>query len=65
MAKTVIQIKKETREKIKALGMMGETYDDVLDRLCVLAHETMMARVLLDTSDSTDLKEVLKKRSLL
>lgn len=30
---TVIQISAETREKLKTLGMKGETYEDVILRL--------------------------------
>ena len=30
---TTIQLSKETREKLKDIGKMGETYDDVINRL--------------------------------
>jgi hypothetical protein len=33
MELTTIQIKKETREKLKKLGVKGETYDAVIARL--------------------------------
>ncbi len=30
---TTIQIKKNTREKLKRFGYKGETYDDIINRL--------------------------------
>ena len=64
MAKTIIQIKKETREKIKSLGKMGETYDDVIQRMYESTVENMLAKTLLDVSDSSSIEEILKKRKL-
>ncbi|MFT4311577.1 MAG: hypothetical protein ACMXX7_03040 [Candidatus Woesearchaeota archaeon] len=64
MDKTIIQIKKETREKIKSLGKMGETYDDVIKRMYESTVENMLAKTLLDVSDSSSIEEILKKRKL-
>lgn len=36
---TTIQISKETREQLRELGKMGETYDDVIKRLVTLAKQ--------------------------
>jgi predicted CopG family antitoxin len=36
---TTIQLSKETREKLKEIGKMGETYDDVIKRLIKTAKE--------------------------
>ena len=36
---TTIQLSKETREQLKELGKMGETYDDVIKRLIKKAKE--------------------------
>lgn len=36
---TTIQLFKETREKLKEIGKMGETYDDVINRLIKAAME--------------------------
>ena len=36
---TTIQISKQTREQLKELGKMGETYDDVINRLVKKAKE--------------------------
>lgn len=64
MTKTIIQIKKETRDKIKSLGKMGETYDDVIQRMYEASVENMAGKTLLDVSDSTPIEEILKKRKL-
>lgn len=36
---TTIQLSKETRERLKEFGKMGETYDDVIKRLIKIAKE--------------------------
>jgi predicted CopG family antitoxin len=36
---TTIQLSKQTREKLKEIGKMGETYDDVINRLIKNAKE--------------------------
>jgi predicted CopG family antitoxin len=36
---TTIQLSKETREQLKELGKMGETYDDVIKKLIKKAKE--------------------------
>ncbi|MFT4343458.1 MAG: hypothetical protein ACMXYE_01795 [Candidatus Woesearchaeota archaeon] len=64
MAKTMIQIDTKTRDMIKNLGSMGETYDDVLKRLCKVAVEHTMAKVLLDTTDCVTIDDIMKKRNL-
>ena len=61
----MIQIKTDTRDKIKSLGKMGETYDDVLQRLYEQAFEMLLAKNLLNTSNTTDIEEILKKRNLI
>jgi len=37
--KTTIIITKETREKLKALGRKGESYDQIINRLIALLQE--------------------------
>jgi len=39
MAKTTIIVTKETREKLKALGKKGESYDQIINRLIALLQE--------------------------
>lgn len=65
MTKTMIQVNTTTRDLIKSLGRMGETYDDVLQRMYQQTTENMMAKLLLDTSDSISIQDILKKRNLL
>ena len=65
MKKTMIQIKKETREKIKSLGKMSETYVDVIQRMYDQTVENMLVKQLLDTSDSVPLEKVLRERKLI
>ena len=65
MTKTMIQVDTETRDLIKSVGRMGETYDDVIRRMYQQTTENMMAKLLLDTSDSISIQEILKKRNLL
>lgn len=36
---TTIQLSKETRDRLRNLGKMGETYDDVINRLVKKAKE--------------------------
>ncbi len=59
MAKTMIQVDVETRDKIKSLGRMGETYSDVLDKLYELAIRQQMENYLLDTTGYVDLDELI------
>lgn len=33
MARTTISLQKETRDRLKALGQKGETYDELVNRL--------------------------------
>ncbi len=61
----MIQVNTTTRDLIKSLGRMGETYDDVLQRMYQQTTENMMAKLLLDTSDSISIQDILKKRNLL
>lgn len=60
----MIQLNTETRDRLKEFGTMGETYDDVVERLCNLATEVSMTKIFLDTTGYTDLKTILKKRGL-
>ena len=59
MAKTMIQIDVSTRDKIKSLGKMGESYTDVLNKLYKLAMQRQMEAYLMDTEGYIDLDELL------
>lgn len=65
MTKTMIQIETETRDKIKSLGSMGDTYDSVLQRLYKQAVEVIMAKTLLDTTDTIEIEKILRRRNLI
>ncbi len=60
----MIQVKTETRDKIKSLGSMGETYDDVLQRMYEQTTENLLVQTLLDTTNSTPIEDILKRRNL-
>ena len=59
MAKTMIQVNTETRDKIKSLGKMGESFDTVLNKLYALAVKKQMENYLMDTSGYVDIEELL------
>ena len=65
MTKTMIQISSELRDKIKSLGKMGDTYEDVLQRMYENALVSISANVFLDTSDSEDIRDIMKERGLM
>jgi len=43
---TTIQIKKETREKLKHFGHKGESYDDIIERLMNYFEELNMEELI-------------------
>ncbi len=59
MAKTMIQIETNVRDKIKSLGKMGETYSDVLARLYKIAIIAQMENYLMDTKGYVDINEIM------
>jgi len=59
MAKTMIQVDVETRDKIKSLGRMGESYTEVLEKLYNMAIRKQMENYLMDTSGYVDLDELI------
>ena len=61
----MIQISSDLRDKIKSLGRMGDTYEDVLQRMYENAVASISANVFLDTSDSEDIRDILKERGLM
>ena len=60
----MIQIRTETRDMIKSLGHMGETYDEVLQRMYRQASENILAQALLDTTNSKPIEQILRERKL-
>ena len=61
----MIQISSELRDKIKSLGKMGDTYEDVLQRMYENALASLSANVFLDTNDSEDIRDIMRERGLM
>ena len=51
MATTMIRVSAQTRDKLKEMGRMGETYDDVISRLHEKVFNKKMEREMMDLSD--------------
>lgn len=58
MAKTMIQVDVETRDKIKSLGKMGESYSQVLERLYAVALRERQRAYLMDTDGYVDVDDL-------
>lgn len=48
---TMIRISTQTREKLKEMGRMGETYDDVIARLHEKVFNKKAEKEMMDLSD--------------
>ena len=48
---TMIRISTQTREKLKEMGRMGETYDDVISRLHEKVFNKKVEKEMMDISD--------------
>lgn len=53
MPTTTIQIETEVRDRLKALGRMGESYNDVIRRLLATARPVEMGRAELKPPGAT------------
>jgi len=51
MTQTMIRINASTRDKLKEMGRMGETYDDVISRLYDKVFNKKVEREMMDLSD--------------
>ena len=51
MTQTMIRISASTRDKLKEMGRMGETYDDVIVRLYDKVFNKKVEREMMDLSD--------------
>ncbi len=61
---TTISISRSMRDKIKAFGSKGDTYDDILDKLYKSAQERQLQDLLMNTDGCltiTEAREKLKK----
>ena len=59
MTKTMIQVDTTTRDKIKSLGKMGESFDTVLNKLYKMAAHKQMEKYVMDTTGYIDIDELL------
>lgn len=59
MTKTMIQVDVETRDKLKSLGKMGESFDVVLNKLYKLAVQKQMESYLMDTEGYVDIEDLI------
>lgn len=59
MSKVSISVKQETKDKIKSLGKMGESYDVVLNKLYAMAVQKQMEHYIMDTEGYIHLEELL------
>lgn len=50
-ATTMIRISSQTRDKLKEMGRMGETYDEVISRLHEKVFNKKVQREMMDLSD--------------
>ncbi len=55
----MIQVDVTTRDKIKSLGRMGDSFDTVLQRLYELALQRQNEKYLMDVEGYIDLEELL------
>ena len=56
---TTITISVETKEKLRNLGKVGETYDDVIKRMYAITKKNMVLAYLYDESDSIDIDDAI------
>jgi predicted CopG family antitoxin len=58
---TTIAISNQIRDEIKEFGNKGETYDEILAKLLKSAKERQLQDLLMDTSDSVQVKDALER----
>ena len=51
MEQTMIRVSTDTREKLKEMGRMGETYDEVISRLYDKVFNKKVEKEMMDLSD--------------
>ncbi len=61
MATTTIQLNKETKDKISSFGMKGDSYDDILKRIYLLAVKEQLREFLLSSENTISIEEARKE----
>lgn len=54
MAQTTIQISKDTREKLKKIGVKGQTYDEIIEKLLEIGQKVAFFNELDRISNSEE-----------
>jgi len=59
---TTISISEKTRDKIKEFGLKGETYDDIINKLCEQASSNILRNFLYeDNGDYMKIDDAIKR----
>ena len=58
---TTISISKELKDNLRNLGRVGETYEDVIQRMYELTKKQILINFLYDRSDSVPIEEAISQ----
>lgn len=58
---TTIQLSKETKEKISTFGIKGESYDDILKRIYLLAVKEQLRNFLMSDEGFVPIEDAIKE----
>ena len=58
---TTISVSEETRDKIRNLGRVGDTYDDVINRMLDIVKKHMVDAYLYDEKNTTTIDDAIKE----
>lgn len=61
METTTIQLKNETKKKIASLGVKGESYDEIIQRIYNLVVKTQLREFLMSSENTVSLEEARKE----
>ena len=58
---TTIAISKDLRDRIKGLGMKGESYTQILEDMYEARKNQVISEILMDTSDCISIDDAIKE----
>ena len=58
---TTIAISKDLRDRIKGLGMKGESYTQILEEMYDARKNQVISEILMDTSDCISIDEAIRR----
>ena len=61
MENTTIQLSKETKEKISSFGKKGESYEEIIKRIYLLAVKEHLREFLMSSDDTVTIEEARKE----